>query len=130
MTDHSHTSADPPRERGHEPTILSGRIALVWGTALAGVVFFALLLTWGLWQWMGAGGPTDVAPVDGKTRNVENLIAVQAPLNPDQPATRRAYEQRQRALLTEYAWVDRQTEMARIPIERAMEIIVERESSQ
>jgi hypothetical protein len=130
MVNHSDTAADAPSERGHEPTIQSERIALIWGTALAGLIFFALLVTWGLWQWMSAGGPQEVAPLAATPPEVEGLLTGQAPLNPNQPATRHEYEQRQHALLTEYAWVDRQTQIARIPIERAMEIMVEREGGQ
>ena len=130
MTDPTETHTAPPSERGHEPTILSERIALIWGAALAGLIFFALLATWSLWQWKSARGPTDVAPLEATRQEVESPFIGQAPLNPNQPATRREYEQRQRALLTEYGWVDRQTQIARIPIARAMEIMVEREGGQ
>jgi len=130
MTNHSETAAGTPSERGHEPTALSERIALIWGGALAGLILFALLLTWGLWQWMSAGDPREVAPIEATPPVVESLLTGQPPLNPNQPATRREYEQQQQAKLTHYGWVDRQSEIARIPIERAMEIIVEREGGQ
>jgi hypothetical protein len=45
-------------------------------------------------------------------------------LNPDQVAQRQAYEARQHHLLSEYAWVDQKQKIARIPIERAMSLIV------
>jgi hypothetical protein len=47
-------------------------------------------------------------------------------LQPHPLADRAAYEARQRAILTQYAWVDRDAGIVRIPIDRAMQILAER----
>jgi hypothetical protein len=46
-------------------------------------------------------------------------------LNPNQAEDRLALEESQRQWLREYAWLDAEQQVARIPIERAMEIIRE-----
>jgi hypothetical protein len=47
-------------------------------------------------------------------------------LQPHPLADRATYEARQRATLTQYAWVDRGAGIVRIPIGRAMQILAER----
>lgn len=47
-------------------------------------------------------------------------------LQPHPLADRATYEARQRATLTQYAWVDRGAGIVRIPIDRAMQILAER----
>jgi len=54
-----------------------------------------------------------------------SLIKRMAPLDPDQRAQRTKYDQEQQALLTQYHWVDQKQQLARIPIDRAMSLIVQ-----
>jgi len=125
MTDRSETTAGTPNARGHEPTVLGGCTVAIWGSALAGLIAVAILVTWGLRQRLRSGAEKTVAPIV-TTAPADEIPAAEIPPDPRQQATRMAYERQQQALLTEYGWVDRQGETARIPIERAMQIIVER----
>ncbi len=50
-------------------------------------------------------------------------------LNPDQVAIRKAYEEKQNGLLTTYAWLDEKHSVARLPIARAMSLLVKKYES-
>jgi|GEM_PF-2518519 len=49
-----------------------------------------------------------------------------APLNPQQVAQKLAYIAKQETLLNDYGWADEQHQVARIPVERAMTLVVEK----
>lgn len=111
----------PRPEDGYERADVSpGGIAVF---ALLFVVGLALHV-WGLWALMRwfflwdpparyAPGPPE--PPVGSPR----LVA-----RPEQ--LYREYEAEQHRLLTEYGWTDRRAGLARIPLERALEILAER----
>lgn len=50
-------------------------------------------------------------------------------LNPDQVVIRKAYEEKQNGLLTTYAWLDEKHSVARLPIARAMSLLVKKYES-
>ncbi|WP_019143311.1 hypothetical protein [Noviherbaspirillum massiliense] len=95
--------------------------AIIWiGVALAAMIAVACAIAYGIWsQWRPAGsydGPN--AAFDFK---VEKPVLDSAP----QPA-REAYFAEKEKRLNSYAWVDRQAGIARIPIQRAMELMAQR----
>lgn len=121
---HSSVAADAgsPRTR-HEPTQLRGRTILLWTAGLALLVIASLATTRGLSHLLR--GTT--APVRTKAARGEPLAPSSGvELNPNQAETRRAYEQRQEELLSQYEFTNPEGGTGRIPIERAMEIIVTR----
>lgn len=126
MNHHSEASAHSVTNRGHEPTVLSGRTVAIWAGALGILILIALSVTWGLWQSLQRSDPRESTPLSEVTVTDNGVSPARAPLNPHQQATRRSYMQRQQELLTEYGWVDRPANTGRIPIERAMTILVER----
>ncbi len=115
------SAADHQIGQGHEPDDLAARSVLGWaGIVLAGLLLVAVAAYW-LVGWYGRSTP-------GATRGTE-APAVAAPqphlqVNPAQDlSTHRASKQR---LLHEYAWVDRRAGKVRIPIDRAMELKLQR----
>jgi hypothetical protein len=113
---------DISEKLGHEPPLdVNTRGVAMSGAALIGSIFLGLLLVGGLVLVFSKiyGGAPDVAPPttagipgtpppDARTPNLKTLRATE------------------NKLLTEYAWIDDETGIARIPIARAMEIIAER----
>jgi hypothetical protein len=82
---------------------------------------------------MGLMRAFDLALTDGATRinalETEKQISMikrAAPLDPDQQAQRRKYDHEQAELLSSYAWINKKDDVARIPIQRAMEIVVKK----
>jgi hypothetical protein len=112
---------DDAIERGHEPITLSVGAVTKGFSVLYGTMLIALLLMGGLvllLRRIDGGEET----VDAPTQSAETAAEVPA-LDSDQAGSLRALRERERNVLTEYAWVDREAGIARIPIKRAMEIV-------
>lgn len=111
-------------ELGHEPIAMSANNIVKAGVVLFAVLFGSLLLMVGLTYILAAidgGMPTVDAPAES------TLQPPGAPvLDADQRASLRELREREREVLTEYAWVDPATGVARIPIKRAMEIMADK----
>ena len=101
---------------GHEPIEISARSVSIGMAALLGVMFASLLLVGGLMLGLSYfwGGRATVG--------VPPAMA----LPESQRETLRELREMENKLLTEYAWIDAQAGVARIPIERAMKILAER----
>jgi hypothetical protein len=118
MSDHEFNQS---QELGHEPITVSARAISSAFVVLFATIIAALLLVAGLSSYLatvwrgeatvGSAG-TPIAPPPG-------VPAVAA----NQFDTLRQLRSLEQNLLTEYAWVDRDTGVARIPVERAMEIL-------
>lgn len=109
-------SESPQQSQRHEPDALDPRTMAAWCGALAALVAVSLLVMSGLMHLFQrqAGVREEAAATRKKTSTPA-----------DELAQARA-EQRRR--LTEYGWVDPQQKTAvRIPIERAMQLLLERE---
>lgn len=103
----------------HEPDVPSVRMLSLGGAAVLGMVVVAVIVA--------------VLVVRGLTpeRGASRPVVSAAPEPPLQVTPERdfpAYQREKRALLHEYAWVDRAHGVVRIPIERAMDLLVERQS--
>jgi hypothetical protein len=97
---------------GHEPIETDVRAVWRTGAALVGVVVAALLLIAGMMTWLddAEGDPgTDKVATTDLIRDGQNPLA-------------QLHDQQQR-WLKGHAWVDREAGIARVPIDRAMEII-------
>jgi hypothetical protein len=114
------------RHLGYEPKDVSVR--WVVGTAIGGVLFVALAAAalYGLQRLYAA---VDVVEVEPPPTALERLDPVPpAPRLQAEPAEDlAAYLARERAILDSYAWVDEDAGIARIPIEQAMQLVVERD---
>jgi hypothetical protein len=111
-------------ELGHEPIGIPVSPVVKGFIALFAVVIGSLLVIGGLVgilsRWQG-GEPTVQAP-DIASNEPAGVPA----LNPEQRGSLRALREKERRVLTEYAWVDAEAGVARIPIRRAIEIMSER----
>ena len=110
--------------RGYEQRDVEAR-AIVW--LLAGVGAAVMLSVVGLWLAWGV--------LEREARREDPALSPLAsgPVEPPAPglqaaplADYQAHRAREEQLLTSYGWVDRPREVARIPIDRAIELLVER----
>lgn len=127
MEEQTQTTRSSHAEAGHEPVTVSARVLLVSAAGLALLIIVSLAVTWGYARVLGrrtTGIEADDAPEITAPRKTGTL------LEPDQRAQRLAYERKQRALLDGYEWNSEKRESARIPIERAMQLVEQRYQSQ
>jgi hypothetical protein len=107
---------------GHEPDAVPAR-AVVW-TAIGlmlGLVL-ALALAYATFELLAEHDKPPATEVTAAPPR-----AVPAPqLNPDQQRTLQALRHAEQAILGSYEWIDGQQGIARIPIDRAMEILAEK----
>jgi hypothetical protein len=113
--------SDTSEELGHEPTAVSARAVSIAVAILLGGIVAALLLMAGLNMLLAArqGGAPTVQPPGTPVAPPPGVPAVDV----NQTDTLRQLQAREKALLTEYDWIDRDARVARIPIRRAMEIL-------
>lgn len=99
----------------------SGKL-LITGVAVAGVLLVVLAGIYGLYAWFdrNAGAPMPGARL--ATRPAQLTPHLQSQPGSDLLELRA----RKRAVLESYGWVDRDAGIARIPIERAMRLLLER----
>jgi hypothetical protein len=108
------------RTLAHEPDVPRVRPLLVGGAAILGVVIATVIAAVLIVQ--GLASPRGVP--QGST-----LRSAAPALQPDPERDFPAFHQEKLELLESYAWVDRAHGVVRIPIERAMTLLVEQQSS-
>ncbi|MEX0610980.1 MAG: hypothetical protein WD738_15035 [Pirellulales bacterium] len=115
--------ADNFEDVGHEPTTVSARAISLAIAVLFGSICVALVLMGALLMYLAAarGGVPTIAPIGTPVAPPPGLPAVDI----DQAGTLRELRSREISLLSEYAWVDRDAGVARIPIGRAMKILAQ-----
>jgi len=113
----------PPHslDTSHETADIDGK--RVWETAgvLAGTIVLA--------GFMAAGAIALIGTMLGRPLARINPPPIQMPSPPLQsapPLDLRALRAEKHALLSQYAWIDRAQGVVRIPIDRAIEIMIER----
>lgn len=116
----SNTGGDPG---GHEPATISARMFAFSIAGLLLLVVVSLTAMWGYERFLGSRRKTGRTAAR-QPQGVEEPVRVA--LEPDQRDQRLQYERRQRRLLNRYRWVGDDRRSARIPIERAMELIERR----
>lgn len=114
--------AHPPQERGHEVADISGRRIALMAAGLVAVLFIVALSAWAARSLLRpdrASGPSPVPPAIASAPQMAQLQSAPA-LDLD------ALRREKSTMLNEYAWIDRSQGVVRIPIERAMQLTVER----
>jgi len=109
--------------RGHETSDASIRNLLIFGAGLSLVVIAGLIVSRAVFRYFvghqGLGPPA--SPFENvRTLPPEPRLQVTAPMDLKQ------YKSAQDGILNSYGWVDRQAGVVRIPIERAMDILLQR----
>jgi hypothetical protein len=109
--------------RGHEPTTIGAGGIVIGLASVLGALVVGLLLMAGLKAYFA------IADVDEPTVGPAGEPLAPSPgvaqLDADQPGDLRRLRRRERAMLTEYAWVNRDAGVARIPVGRAIEILAQ-----
>jgi len=114
---------DEQPEHGHETRDASIRNLLIFAVGLAVVVIAGLVVSRGVFRYFV--GHQVLGPPASPFENVRTLppeprLQVAAPRDLNQ------YKAAQDEILNRYGWVDRQTGVVRIPIERAMDLLLQR----
>lgn len=123
MTGQSRLATPESIRDGHEPVAARGWMVTLWTVALLLLIAASLGLTWQLRVWLQPPARETAERLTAPAVPTEPTRRVR--LNPDQEATRQAWLREQQKLLAEYAWQDRDAGIARIPVERALEILAE-----
>lgn len=116
---------EPGREPGgYETRDMEPRLIGAFGLGVAGLIVVTVIVVAGLvlgtQAWL-AGRAPEPSIFAGQAGEVPGPRLQDAPAR-EMQRTRQAWDR----LLSEYAWVDRQAGLVRIPVERAMEIILAR----
>src|SRR5687767_2746859 len=121
---HAEHSAESP-DVGHETTDVNIRAIFGFGIGLAITTMAVGLAVWLLFQYFTAR--------EARTVFTEYPLAVQEPRQPPEPRLQTNPRQdfndlraREDQVLSSYGWVDKDKGVVRIPIERAMQLIVDR----
>jgi len=109
--------------RGHETSDANVRNLLIFGAGLSLVVIAGLVVSRAVFRYFvghqGLGPPA--SPFENvRTLPPEPRLQVTAPMDLKQ------YKAAQDGILNSYGWADRQAGIVRIPIERAMDILLQR----
>lgn len=116
-------SRDEARSHGHEPLEVDTRAVWMFAGVLIGTIVAALAVVgWLLWFLSYGRGVPIADPTDEATPR-----AVAVPdLDANQLEQLRALRGHEQEMLSNYVWTDPQTGIARVPIQRAMQIVSER----
>jgi len=117
---------NPASELGHETQDVSIGPIVKFGVGLAIATALVSLAMWGLFRYFEAGQDRRQEPVAPMVAANLKRTPREPRLEPDPLAPRLAARAREDALLTSWGWVDRNAGVARIPIDRAMELLAER----
>jgi len=112
--------------RGHETRDLSVRASILFGVFLLLAAVVVHLVVWMLYVRFG----TEAATTDVRQYP---LAQVGRPVLPPEPRLQvqpredlKAFGRQEDAVLSSYGWVDRNAGVVRIPVERAMQLTIER----
>lgn len=112
----------PPHPAGHEPDVVNVRLVVAVSIATLAFVGFALTAMVLTFNYLAEG---DLGLDPGLPDFVEQPAAVAPPVAIDQPEQLRELRTSEQQRLNEYRWIDRSQGIARIPIERAMQLRAE-----
>jgi len=114
---------DEQPNHGHETSDASIRNLLIFAAGLSLVVIAGLIVSRVVFRYFV--GHQGLGPPASPFENVRTLPP-EPRLQVTAPKDLRQYKAAQDEILNNYGWVDRQSGVVRIPIERAMDILLER----
>jgi hypothetical protein len=125
MTHEHKKLSDDPTIRGHETSDANAKSVFISGIGLSlGLVLFGFLFAWGTYKVFQANtvSPGDPARtlVDADSSAMPPLPRLQA----DPHVTLVPFVKNQDSILASYDWVNKDSGIARIPVERAMKLLV------
>lgn len=120
------TDPETSAEAGHETSDVSIGAIVKFGIGLAVAALFVHVAMWGLFRVLDARRASRDRPIPALAAAGLRRTPPEPRLETDALASRRRMTAEERAALTTYGWVDRNAGVVRLPIERAMELLVER----
>lgn len=108
---------------GHEADHADARKITIAVVGLALLAVGGVVIVWGILAMLEAPQQRNLLAAP---EPVTPRPAIRGALNPQQPETLSELRNRAQMRLSSYGWVQREAEVAHIPIERAMELIAER----
>lgn len=109
---------------GYEKSDLRPRPIVVFGAVLAVVMVLAFVAAYGMIQflrwWERPRLETPASPL------ATRVVPPQPRLQVEAPKDLKALQAAEQEVLTTYAWVSKEAGIARIPIDRAMQLVLER----
>jgi hypothetical protein len=110
---------------GHETTDANVGGVFVFGAALAVMTAAAMLVAWLVFGYL-RGRQAAVAPAYPLAAGHEDRLPPEPRLQTDPPADMQRLLEEENRTLTTYGWVNKDAGIVRIPIDRAMALVVER----
>ncbi len=109
---------------GYEKSDLRSKPIVIFGVVLAVVMVLAFAATYGIVHFLGWWDRPRLATPASPL--AERAIPSEPRLQVEAPKDLRAHQATEHEILTTYAWVSKEAGVARIPIERAMQLVLER----
>ena len=116
--------------QGHETSDAHFKSVLMTGVLLLGLMVLGLLLSWGVYAFFRQQTAEPGMHAETLTRPNLNKLPPGPNLEADPHAALMALRQSEDSILTGYGWVSRDSGIVRIPIERAMRLLVDKMQQQ
>ncbi len=117
---------EPGRRPGHETKDVDFRWLSILGSWLVVLLVVVGLLMWWMFRYLAAGESAAQPPPVTLTAHSRDQLPPEPRLQQSPLAELQELHAEEDAILGSYGWVDQEKQIVRIPIERAMEILVER----
>jgi hypothetical protein len=121
-----HTEDGTSVEAGHEKSDVSIGAIVKFGIGLAVGALLVSVGMWGLFKVLETRESKRDTPLPPLAAAGLRRTPPEPRLEPDALAPRRRMQDEEREALTTYGWVDKNAGVVRLPIERAMDLLVER----
>jgi len=108
----------------HEPGDVNARALTKFGLAMAGLVVAFLFGLWGLFQYFAKREAELNAPPQQVV--TAQKLPPEPRLQPDPALDMRRMRAEEDQVMRQYAWIDPDKGIVRIPVERAMELVAQR----
>lgn len=122
MSAHDHTIGSVT---GHETSDASVRLVVVVLALLAAGAACVCLLIYGIFTYL-AGNPLNTAPPNPMAETVQQQLPPEPRLQVHAPLDLEQFHASEDSLLNTYGWTDKNAGIVRIPIDRAMDLAIER----
>ncbi len=126
MSESPHINFNDPAERGHETSDANFKTVLVTGIALLGIMVLGLLLSWGVYAFFKERTAAPGFHAETMTTIDVRKLPPGPNLQTDPHAELVALRRAEDSVLFSYGWVNKDSGIVRIPIERAMELLVKK----
>ena len=111
-------------EAGHELSDLSAKNISLFAVGLAALIIVALLVCYGLIAWLAQREARRAEPPSSLAIQPEPLLGPRLAVDPGRAL--KTMRQQEESRLKSYGWIDQEQGIVHIPIERAMDILVEK----